>query len=267
VPASSRNPALLKILEDAPLEPGRTVCENRGSGIVRMRAVLTEAGMEPPAFDDRVATFTVTFPNHALLDEATQSWLGGLDVAGLSRAQLTALARARRGEILTNVGYRVVTGVADSRAATAHTGCFGRLAITLSCHRRCSDEGDWAWAEGPGGLRHRLHEIEDLIAEAAAFDPGLAIWKPVLARLHLELGRREQAAEILDHFAAAATTHERIAAPIWLARPASNGPACSCAGRRSDDADQARRLLGQALVTARDLGLANIERQAVALLH
>ncbi len=119
IPASSRNPVLLKLLEDTPLEPGRTVCENRGTGILRIRASLTEAGMEPPTFDDRIATFTVTFPNHALLDEDTRAWLAGLDMTDLNRAQFTALALARRGEKITNVGYRRATGVADSRAATA----------------------------------------------------------------------------------------------------------------------------------------------------
>jgi ATP-dependent DNA helicase RecG len=119
IPASSRNTVLLKLLEDTPLEPGRTVCENRGTGIARIRASLTEAGMEPPTFDDRIATFTVTFPNHTLLDEDTRAWLAGLDVANLNRAQFTALALARRGEKITNTAYRRATGVADSRAATA----------------------------------------------------------------------------------------------------------------------------------------------------
>ncbi|WP_322759375.1 ATP-binding protein [Frankia sp. Cr2] len=119
VPASSRNPVLLKLLEDTPLEAGRTVCENRGTGIARIRTSLTEAGMEPPTFDDRIATFSVTFPNHTLLDGETLQWLSGLDVSGLNRAQFSALALARRGEILTNVNYRTATGVSDSRTATA----------------------------------------------------------------------------------------------------------------------------------------------------
>jgi ATP-dependent DNA helicase RecG len=120
VPASSRNPVLLKILEDTPLEPGRTVCENRGTGIARVRAALTDAGMEPPTFEDSIAAFSVTIPNHALLDEETRDWLATLNVVGLTGAQLTALALARRGETLTNVSYRGATGVSDSRTATAH---------------------------------------------------------------------------------------------------------------------------------------------------
>ena len=119
VPASSRNPALLRLLEDSPLEPGRTVCENRGSGIMAMRSALAAAGMEPPAFSDEIATFTVTFPNHTLLDAETIEWLGELDTAGLSRGQLTALALMRRGQPLTNQSFRAATGISDSRVATA----------------------------------------------------------------------------------------------------------------------------------------------------
>jgi ATP-dependent DNA helicase RecG len=119
-PSSARNPVLMKILEDAPLEPGRTVCENRGTGIIRMREILTEAGMEPPVLRDRIATFTATIPNHVLIDEATTTWLSTLNVVGLSSPQLTALALARRGETLTNTSYRQATGVADSRTATGH---------------------------------------------------------------------------------------------------------------------------------------------------
>jgi ATP-dependent DNA helicase RecG len=76
--------------------------------------------MEPPAFEDSIAAFSVTIPNHALLDERTRDWLSTLNVSGLARSQLTALALARRGETLTNVSYRRTTGVSDSRTATAH---------------------------------------------------------------------------------------------------------------------------------------------------
>jgi len=118
-PASSRNLVLLKILEDTPLEPGHTVCENRGTGIAQVRASLTNAGMEPPTFEDNIATFAVTIPSHALFDEETVDWLSSLDVRKLTRGQLTALVLARRGETLTNISYRRATGVADSRTATA----------------------------------------------------------------------------------------------------------------------------------------------------
>ena len=84
-----------------------------------MRSALAAAGMEPPAFSDEIATFTVTFPNHTLLDAETIEWLGELDTAGLSRGQLTVLALMRRGQPLTNQSFRAATGISDSRVATA----------------------------------------------------------------------------------------------------------------------------------------------------
>ncbi|MCO8277138.1 putative DNA binding domain-containing protein [Actinoplanes sp. TRM 88003] len=116
--SSSRNKALLKILEDTPFGDGHMVCENRGTGIARMLVALTEAGMEPPRFTDDIALFTVEFPNHALLDEETLVWLTSLPVPPLSRSQMTALAMMRNGVVFTNSSYRAATGVLDSRTAT-----------------------------------------------------------------------------------------------------------------------------------------------------
>ena len=66
-------------------------------------------------------------------------------------------------------------------------------------------------------------------------------------------------------FAAAATTHQRIPAPVWLARTQLEWSRMLLARRGPGDMERARDLLGQALVTARERGLANIERQAVKL--
>lgn len=115
---SSRNRALLNILEDTPLGDGHMVCENRGTGIARMFMTLGEAGMERPQFTDSIATFTVEFPNHTLLDEEAIAWLTALSAPPLTRSQMTALAMMRNGAVLTNSGYRTSTGVRDSRIAT-----------------------------------------------------------------------------------------------------------------------------------------------------
>jgi ATP-dependent DNA helicase RecG len=115
---SSRNRALLKILEDTPFGDGHMVCENRGTGIARMLMALGEAGMEPPRFMDDVSSFSVEFPNHALLDEDALSWLTSLSVPPLSRSQMTALVMMRNGAVLTNSSFRSSTGVRDSRIAT-----------------------------------------------------------------------------------------------------------------------------------------------------
>lgn len=116
---SSRNATLLKLLEDVVI-PGedRTVCENRGSGIRSMLAALRLAQMSPPAFEDRVSSFRVTFPNHALLNEGVLSWLKDLGEEGLTDSQCVGLALLREGEILDNKQYRTITGL-DSRVATA----------------------------------------------------------------------------------------------------------------------------------------------------
>jgi hypothetical protein len=76
----SRNRALLKILEDTPLGDGHMVCENRGTGIARMRRVMVKAGMEQPRFTDAIATFQAEFPNHTILDQETIDWLGSISV-------------------------------------------------------------------------------------------------------------------------------------------------------------------------------------------
>lgn len=117
--SSSRNSFLLRLLEDVSL-PGenRTVCENRGSGIRTMVGALRSAGMSIPKFDDRVSSFTVTFPNHALLDEATVEWFDRLNESGLTDSQIVGLATMRNRGSIDNSTYRAASGL-DSRVATA----------------------------------------------------------------------------------------------------------------------------------------------------
>jgi ATP-dependent DNA helicase RecG len=117
--SSARNATLIRLLEDVPL-PGetRTVCENRGSGIRSMLGSLRAAGMSPPRFEDRISSFTVTFPNHTLLSEDTVRWITSLGEHGLTDSQCVALAMLREEEVLDNRAYRTATGV-DSRVATA----------------------------------------------------------------------------------------------------------------------------------------------------
>lgn len=118
--SSARNSRLMMLLEDVAI-PGerRTVCENRGSGILTMRNELIRAGMSPPEFRDRVTSFEVVMPNHTLFDEDTVRWLGLLG-GELKDTQRTALAfLRRRNEMLDNARYRMVTGISDSRVATS----------------------------------------------------------------------------------------------------------------------------------------------------
>jgi class 3 adenylate cyclase len=67
-------------------------------------------------------------------------------------------------------------------------------------------------------------------------------------------------------FAAAEATHERIAAPTWLARTRLELARMLLKRSETGDSELAGKLLRQALETARDRRLPNIERDAVALL-
>lgn len=118
--SAARNATLMRILEDAPGPGGAPICENRGSGIGAMIHALRRAGLEPPRFDDRIATFQVTFPNASLLDDDTVSWLGRL-ATQLSETQRLAVALLRHGHVLDNTLYRQTTGL-DSRDATRELG-------------------------------------------------------------------------------------------------------------------------------------------------
>jgi hypothetical protein len=68
-------------------------------------------------------------------------------------------------------------------------------------------------------------------------------------------------------FAAADATHASIPAPGWLARTRLEWSRMLLTRREPGDPERARELLGQALATARELGLAKVERDAVALLQ
>jgi class 3 adenylate cyclase/tetratricopeptide (TPR) repeat protein len=76
--------------------------------------------------------------------------------------------------------------------------------------------------------------------------------------------RRDDDAEA--HFSDAQATHTRIGARPWLARTRLEWARMLLTRRDPGDVERAKELLGQALTTARELGLGNVERRAVALL-
>jgi ATP-dependent DNA helicase RecG len=62
--SSARNQTLLRLLEDVtPAGEKQAICENRGSGVGAMLASLRDAGLPSPIFDNRIASFRVTFLN------------------------------------------------------------------------------------------------------------------------------------------------------------------------------------------------------------
>src|SRR2546425_9762971 len=84
-----------------------------------------------------------------------------------------------------------------------------------------------------------------------------------LALLATTLGDFDEAER---RFTDAATTHERIGAPHWLARTRLEWARMLLRRDRPGDKQRAQDLLGQALTIARERSLANIERRAVQLL-
>jgi class 3 adenylate cyclase/tetratricopeptide (TPR) repeat protein len=84
-----------------------------------------------------------------------------------------------------------------------------------------------------------------------------------LGILDVTLGRFDDADV---RFAAAATTHERLGTPCSLARTRLEWGRMLLTRRQTGDPERARELLGQALATARELGMATVERRAVELL-
>lgn len=137
--SSARNARLLRILEDVPIPMSTgTVCENRGSGVREMVNSLRAAGMSLPKFEDRISSFTVTFPSHALLSDDVVDWIKSLNEVGLTDSQCVGLAMMRDGTLLDNPTYRSATGI-DSRLATSELQDLVARELVLQ-------EGDRRWA-------------------------------------------------------------------------------------------------------------------------
>lgn len=223
--SSSRNARLAKLLEDVEVSgTGRTVCENRGSGLLAAAAALRAAGIEPPDVVDNVREFKIVIRNHGLLDEEALEWLSSIDTAGLSDRQRLGLAFLHRNRGLTNQQYRALTGC-DALAATRDlTGMAGRGLIEKSSDRRWT-----VWhlvGEVPGSVQQRLAlepspgvasrrdrraEIRGLLAEGprSARDLGTALGLTSHAVLYW-LRRLED-----DHEVAPTSTNRRSPTNRW----------------------------------------------------
>ena len=135
--SSSRNARLAKLLEDVEVAgTGRTVCENRGSGLIATAAALRGAGIEPPELIDTVREFRVVIRNHGLLDEEALEWLSTIDTVGLNDRQRLGLAFLHRNRGLTNQQYRTLTGCDALTATRDLTGMAGRNLIDKTSDRR-----------------------------------------------------------------------------------------------------------------------------------
>jgi predicted HTH transcriptional regulator len=82
------------------------VVENRGSGISAMLHVMRKANLEPLRFDDRRASFKVTFHNHTLMTAEAISWLNQFSHLPLNDHQRLALVYLRQHSYIDNRDYR-----------------------------------------------------------------------------------------------------------------------------------------------------------------
>ncbi len=135
--SSSRNARLAKLLEDVEVEStGRTVCENRGSGLLATAAALRNAGMEPPQVIDNVRSFRMVIKNHGLLDDESVTWLSTIDTAAFNDRQRMALAFLHRNQRITNQQYRSLTGTNSLTATRELTGLAADRLIDKTSDRR-----------------------------------------------------------------------------------------------------------------------------------
>jgi ATP-dependent DNA helicase RecG len=189
--SSRRNQVLMTLLEDVVVpEDRRVVCENRGTGIGAILAALRLAGMGPPDFVNRIATFEVSFPNHTLLDEETLRWLARVGGFELTDSQRMGLALARHGDSLTNDSYRRFANL-DSRMATRELQGLVRRKLLVQ-------EGSRRWTtyrvvtEPPVPVVEPVQEAERPMRTRADRRPAIL----ALLAEHGELSRAEIATQI-----------------------------------------------------------------------
>jgi tetratricopeptide (TPR) repeat protein len=135
----------------------------------------------------------------------------------------------------------------------------GWMQTMAACALVCAHLGDRRGASV-------LHALLAPYGDQFVFAYGGA-WGAVAHYLGLLAATLDRFDEAEARFAAAAATHERFGAPAWLARTRCEWAAMLSRRGGPGDAERARHLLDQALVTARELGLASVERRVVELLH
>ena len=157
----------------------------------------------------------------------------------------------------------VAAGVLDQLAADGFTHArhtLGWLVFMTECAWVASRLGRKDWV---APLRSAMAPYADqlMIGSFAGWIGGsVSLYLAMLAATAADYGQAEA------DFAAAAATHERIQAPVWLARTRVEWGRMLLARAEPNDVERAHDLLGQALATASQLGLRKIERDATELL-
>jgi tetratricopeptide (TPR) repeat protein len=223
-------------------------------------------------------------------DEAFQiaSQAGEPDAFTYYGGQIYAVRRAqgRLGDIVELVEQAMVEnpGITAFRAALANALCEvdrlddARVVFELLVASRFTDFAfNAVWltamtlsADAAASLEHRAAApiLAELLApwrDQLAFN-GNTCEGSVARPLGVALATAARLDEADEAFAQAVAVHERIDAPIELARTQVDWARMLSTRAQPGDADRARTLLDPALSTARNLGLATIKRQAQTLL-
>ena len=172
----------------------------------------------------------------------------GVGNLGLAYAELGRLDEARA----------VLDRLAAGDFAIVNGGMSRIIELTVAAEI-CAAVADRPRAEALHRLLapHRGLVAHRLSASTGAIDHHLALLETTLDRF----------ADADASFASAAAGHERLGAPACLARTRLEWARMLLSRGQPGDTGGARELLGQALATARELGLTNVERRAVALLR
>lgn len=132
------NERLYQICRNVEGRSGRVI-EEMGTGIREVRRSLREAGMAEPRFYDNGVSFTVRFPNSALIPDGDLAWIGSLgleQVASLNLRQKEALVDMRHGRTWSNGEYRERFGVTAEEARADLRDLVSRGLVTSSGERR-----------------------------------------------------------------------------------------------------------------------------------
>jgi len=165
--------------------------------------------------------------------------------------------------LMAEVGKADAAAPAFDELAATDFACPANNVGWLHFHAYCALVcGRLGRADQVGILTSRLGPWADQLVTA-----GFAGWisGPVSFHLGILATTAGDWSEAEARFAAAATTQERINAPVWLARTRLEWARMLLTRRQAGDTERAGELLGLALATARHRGLAKIEREAVEL--
>ncbi|RJT89102.1 transcriptional regulator [Cryobacterium melibiosiphilum] len=114
----SRNQILASLLTEVPFpDRDETVCENAGSGILRMAGALGGMGLPAPRFTATSTSMTVTLDRHGLLNPEMSTWLSAIGAGSLDPDAQRTLALVHRGYDVEDQLLRAQFGMdsADAR--------------------------------------------------------------------------------------------------------------------------------------------------------